>query len=109
MFARKVSMHLRPDGVPQFKQKLQNEIVPLLQKQDGFLEEITFLYLNGREVQTFSLWKTAEHAEMYNRSTYPEVIRIFASVVEGTTRVQTYEVLHSTFQNAAAISVGALT
>jgi hypothetical protein len=108
MFARKVSMHLKVDGVSQFKQKLETEIIPLLHKQKGFLDEITFLYLNGREVQAFSLWETAEDAEAYNRRTYPEVTRIFTSVVEGVTRVQTYEVLHSTFHKAAtAAAVGA--
>src|ERR1700738_3648383 len=93
MCARKVSMHLKVDGVSQFKEKLQNEIVPLLHKQKGFLDEITFLYLNGREVQAFSLWETAEDAEAYNRRTYPEGTRIFTSGVEGGTRVQTNHVL----------------
>jgi len=44
MFARKVSMHLKNDGAQAFKQKIENEIVPLLRKQKGFLDEITFLY-----------------------------------------------------------------
>jgi hypothetical protein len=109
MFARKVSIHLKPGEVFQFKEKLQNEIVPLLHKQKGFLDEITFLYLNGREVQAFSLWETAEDAEVYNRRTYPEVTRICTPVVEGVTRVQTYEVLHSTFHKAATAAVGAWT
>jgi heme-degrading monooxygenase HmoA len=110
MFARKVSMHLKADGVSQFKEKLENEIVPLLHRQKGFLDEITFLYMNGREVQAFSLWETAEDAEAYNRGTYPEVTRMFTSVVEGVTRVQTYEVLHSTFRMAAtAAAIGAST
>ena len=110
MFARKVSMHLKVDGVPHFKQKLETEIIPLLHKQKGFLDEITFLYLNGREVQAFSLWETSEDAEAYNRRTYPEVTRILTSVVEGVTRVQTYEVLHSTFHSVAtAAAVGAFT
>ena len=108
MFARKVSMHLKADGVSHFKHKLETEIIPLLHKQKGFLDEITFLYLNGREVQAFSLWETAEDAEAYNRATYPEVTRIFTSVVEGVTRVQTYEVLHSTFHKVATAAVGAL-
>src|SRR6267143_1937119 len=93
MFARKVSMHLKNDGAQAFKQKIENEIVPLLRKQKGFLDEITFLYPSGKEVHAFSLWETAEHAEAYNRGTYPEVTKILASVIEGAPRVQTYEVL----------------
>jgi len=29
------------------------------------------------------LWDKAEHAEAYNRGTYPEVTKFFATVVEG--------------------------
>jgi heme-degrading monooxygenase HmoA len=107
MFARKVSMHLKVDGVSLFKQRLETEVIPLLQKQKGFLDEITFLYLNGREVQAISLWETAEDAEAYNRRTYPEVTRILTSVVEGVTRVQIYEVLHSTFHSVATAAAAA--
>ena len=48
-----------------------------------------------------------KHAEAYNRGGYPEVTKILASVVEGTPRVQTYEVLNSTFHKVAALAVSA--
>jgi heme-degrading monooxygenase HmoA len=102
MFARKVSMQLKPGGAAEFKQKIEGEIIPLLRKQKGFLDEITFLYPSGKEVHAFSVWETAEDAEAYNRGTYPEVTKILASVMEGTPRVQTYEVLNSTFHKIAA-------
>jgi hypothetical protein len=102
MFARKVSMHLKNDGAQAFKQKIESEIIPLLRKQKGFLDEITFLYPSGKEVHAFSLWESAEHAEAYNRGAYPEVTKILAPVVEGTPRVQTYEVLNSTIKRTVA-------
>src|SRR5438445_8272132 len=102
MFARKVSMHLKVDGAAEFKKKIESEVIPILRKQAGFLDEITLLYPSGKEVHAFSLWETAEHAEAYNRVTFPEVTKILASVVEGTPRVQTYEVLNSTIQRTIA-------
>ncbi len=102
MFARKVSMHLKVDGTAEFKKKIEGEVIPLLRKQAGFLDEITLVYPSGKEVHAFSLWDTAEHAEAYNRGTYPEVTKIMASVIEGTPRVQTYEVLNSTIQKSIA-------
>jgi len=102
MFARKLYMYLKNDGARSFKLKLEGEITPLLRKQRGFLEQITFLYLNGREVQGFSLWETAEHAEAYNRETYPQVLRMLASVIEGTPRIETFEVLSSTLHKTCA-------
>jgi hypothetical protein len=105
MFAHKLSMYLKNDGALAFKQKIEAEIIPLLRMQKGFLEEITFLYLNGREVHAFSLWESAEHAEVYNRRAYPEVLRMLASVIEGRPLVQTYEVLNSTLpKSVAAVS-----
>jgi hypothetical protein len=102
MFARKVSMQLKSGGTLEFKQKIEGEIIPLLRKQKGFLDEITFLYPNGKEVHAFSLWETAEDAEAYNRLTYPEVSKVLATVIQGTPRVQTYEVLNSTLHKLAA-------
>ena len=95
MFAHKLSMYLKIDGALAFKHKIENEVVPLLRKQKGFLEEITLLYLNGREVHSFSLWESAEHAEAYNRGFFPEVAKMLASVIDGMPRIQTYQVLTS--------------
>lgn len=96
-------MHLKPDGATEFKQKIETEIIPFLRKQKGFLDEITFLYPNRKEVHAISLWETAEDAEAYNRGGYPAVTKLLASVIEGTSRVQTYEVLNSTIHKTVAV------
>ncbi len=102
MFARRVSMHLKPNSVPELTQRLEKEIIPLLRKQKGFQDEITFVAPSGTEAFGISLWEKAENAETYNRGTYPEVTKILARVVEGTPQVETYEVANSTFHKIAA-------
>jgi hypothetical protein len=102
MFARKVSMHLKPNSVAEFTQRLDKEIIPLLRKQKGFQDEITFVAPGGTQAFGISLWEKAENAEAYNRGTYPEVVKILARVVEGTPKVETYEVSNSTFHTIAA-------
>ena len=102
MFARKVSMHLKPNSVAEFTQRLEKEVLPLLRKQKGFQDEITFVVPGGAEAFGISLWETTENAEAYNRGTYPEVTKILAKVVEGTPQVETYEVANSTFHKIAA-------
>jgi hypothetical protein len=102
MFARKVSMHLKPNSVVEFTQRLDKEIIPLLRKQKGFQDEITFVAPSGTQAFGISLWERAENAEAYNRGTYPEVTRLLATVVEGTPQVETYEVANSTFHKIAA-------
>jgi len=106
MFARRVSMHLKPNSVPELTQRLEKEIIPLLRKQKGFQDEITFVAPGGKEAFGISLWENAENAEAYSRGTYPEVTKILATVVEGTPQVETYEVSNSTFHKiAAAVAV----
>lgn len=102
MFARRVSMHLKPNGAAELTQRLEKEIIPLLRKQKGFQDEITFVASGGKEAFGISLWDKAENAEAYNRGTYAEVGRLLASVVEGTPQVETYEVSNSTFHKIAA-------
>ncbi len=102
MFARRVSMHLKLNSVAELTQRLEREIIPLLRKQKGFQDEITFVAPGGREAFGISLWEKAENAEAYNRGTYPDVTKILAGVVEGTPQVDTYEVANSTFHKIAA-------
>jgi hypothetical protein len=102
MFARRVHMHLKPNSVAEFTQKLEKEILPLLRKQKGFQDEITFVGQGGTEAFGISLWDKAENAETYSRGTYPEVTKILATVVEGAPEVETYDVANSTFHKIAA-------
>jgi hypothetical protein len=102
MFARRVYMHLKPNSVAELTQKLEKDVLPLLRKQKGFQDEITFVGQGGREAFAISLWDKAENAEAYNRGTYPEVTKILAPVVEGTLQVETFEVANSTFHRIAA-------
>jgi hypothetical protein len=106
MFARKVSMHLKPNSVTEFTQKIENDVLPLLRKQKGFKDEITCVTTGEKEAFGISLWENKENAEAYNRGTYSEVTKILARVVEGTPQVETYEVSNSTFHKiAAAVAV----
>ena len=102
MFARKVSMHLKPNSVPEFTQRIEKDILPLLRKQKGFQDEITFVTPGEKEAFGISLWENRENAEAYNGGTYSEVTKILARVVEGTPQVETYEVSNSTFHKIAA-------
>jgi hypothetical protein len=102
MFARRVYMHLKPNSVAEFTQRLEKDILPLLRKQKGFQDEITFVGQSGREAFAISLWDKAEDAETYNRGTYPEVTKFLAAIVERTPQVETFEVANSTFHKIAA-------
>jgi hypothetical protein len=102
MFARSVTMRLKPNTVSEFNKTLEKEVLPLLQKQKGFRDELTLVSSNGSEVLGISLWDQKQDAEAYNRAAYPDVQRILSKVIEGTPQVQTYEVSMSTIHKTAA-------
>ena len=102
MFARRVSLNLKPNTKAEFAQQLQQEIIPLLRKQKGFQDEITFVVPSGKEAFAISLWDNKESAEAYNRGAYLEVAKLLSKVVEGTPRVETYEVSNSTYHKVGA-------
>ena len=102
MFARNVSIRLKPNSVAEFTKTLENEVIPLLRRQKGFQDEITFVVPGGTEAVGVSLWDQKENAEAYDRGTYPQVLSALSKVIEGTPNVQAYEVSNSTFHKIAA-------
>lgn len=104
MYARNVTMHLKANQAGEFGRTLERDILPLLRKQSGFQDEITFLTPDGSEAVAISLWDRKESAETYSRDTYPQVLKGLEKVVEGTPKVATFEVANSTFHKIAARS-----
>ena len=102
MYARNVTLHLKPNSVSELTEKFEKDILPLLRKQDGFTDEITFVAEGGRDAIAISLWDRKESADQYSRDTYPAVLNGLKSLVEGTPEVQAYEVGNSTFHKIAS-------
>lgn len=97
MYARKVSLHLKPDAVKDFSKKLETDVIPLLRKQKGFQDEITFTAPDGKRAIGISLWDRKESAELYERDSYAKVLKMLDEVSESVPRVEGYEVATSTF------------
>jgi hypothetical protein len=104
MVARKVSMHLKPNSVVELTRRLDEEVIPMLRKQKGFQDEIDFITTGGKDAFGISLWDRAEDAEAYSRAIYPEILKLLKPVLDGTPRVETYEVSNSTFHTIPAIA-----
>ena len=102
MYARNVTLHLKANKGAEFTKMLENDVLPVLRKQNGFKDEITFLAPEGNEAVAISLWEKKENAEAYGRDTYPTVLRSIQMLVEGTPEVDSYEVSNSTFHKIAS-------
>ena len=101
MFARNVSIHLKSNMLPDYTRTFEKDILPLLRKQNGFRDEITFAGPGGVDVTAISLWENKTDAETYNTNTYPEVLKTMARFIEGTPKVQTSDVVTSTCHKIA--------
>jgi heme-degrading monooxygenase HmoA len=102
MFTRHVTIKLKENSASEFPRIIENEIIPLLRKQKGFRDEVTFVVPERSEALALSFWDTKEDAEAYDRTGYQEVLKVLAKVVEGNPRIETYKVANSTFHKIAA-------
>ncbi|MCU1298807.1 MAG: hypothetical protein JWO91_3085 [Acidobacteriaceae bacterium] len=101
MFARNVSIHLKSNMLSDYTQAFEKDVLPLLRKQKGFKDEITFADNGGVDVTAISLWENKTDAETYNTNVYPQVLKTMARFVEGTPKVQTSDIVNSTFHTSA--------
>ena len=105
MFARNVSFHLKSNMLADYTRTFDKDILPLLRRQNGFKDEITFSAPDGVNVTAISLWDNKASADTYGSNSYPEVLKTMARFIEGTPTVQTSDVVNSTFHKIAAHAI----
>ena len=104
MFARNVSLRLKPNTLSEFTRIFDKEVIPMLRKQSGFRDEIAFTVPGGLDVVAISLWDTKEYAEAYKTAGYPEVLKMLDKVLDGTPKVQVSDVITSTIQKPTVLA-----
>ena len=98
-------MKLKANAVVKLPRIIENEVLPLLRKQKGLCDEISFVSPERSAAVSISLWDTKEDAEAYHRTGYPEVLKALSEVLEGMPTVATFETVTSTFHKAAVARV----
>jgi heme-degrading monooxygenase HmoA len=102
MHSRHVTWNLKPIKREEFTQMYNREVLPLLQKQNGFNDAIALVDEDGKQVVAISLWESKESADTYSRETYPQVLKSLGKVIDGTPQIRNYEVAVSTFHRTPA-------
>ena len=100
-FGRNVNFTVKAGKVDEFNRLMNTEILPLLKKENGFREEITFL--RGNTGMSVSTWDDRVGAETYHTKTYPEVLKKLNPVLEGTPRVDTWDAVLTTIPDAVRV------
>lgn len=105
MIARYVQVTIKPERVNEFRTLYENEILPLLQRQSGFLDEISLVTENkiDRHV-ALTLWKTKSDVESFHRREYPRMLEMLKPFVIGTPTLEYFTVEHSTFRKVESVA-----
>jgi hypothetical protein len=96
MFARTLSVQLQPNKFAEFTKTVENKILPLLRKQQGFKDEFILATPDSVDVLAISLWDTEKNAATYDAGAYKDVLKTLESMTSGTPKVVIREVISST-------------
>lgn len=102
MYAQMLKGQLKPEKIDFVTQTMEKEVIPLLRKQHGFRDELSFFDRNVKEGYQISLWENKADLEKYEREVYPKVRdKISAAFVKQPVS-HDYEVSNSTWHKIHA-------
>lgn len=107
MFARKAFFRLKSISLSaDFKWTFENEVLPLMRSQKGFVGLVMLANPGSLERITTSLWESAADAQGYDARAYPRVVKILSRTIDGFPKVHTFDdvtfTLHDETQRGAA-------
>lgn len=102
MFARNVTVHVKPNQQKEVNAKIDKEVLPLLRKANGFRDLIT-MSRDNNDTLGISLWNTKEQLDAYTKDTAPQVAKLLEPFITGVPEVLTYEVSSSTSHKYVAV------
>jgi hypothetical protein len=80
MFTHRAKIQLKPNSYIKL-QKIQSEIMPALRLQKGFCSCVTSIDAFWSRATEDTCWETQEAAETYQRTSYPETLKMLAEVM----------------------------
>ena len=95
MFARAVSIKVKPDCEAELTRILEQEVIPRFRQERDFLGLLAFIRPDGTEALSISLWDKEKSAGA-NCPASLSALAALARVVRGTPSVQVYKVSNST-------------
>ena len=103
MFTRFVECQVKPDKKDDFTNKLRNDVLPILQKQPGFVDLISLVSDDDPErVVSVSFWNSKQDAERYNREHFNRISEMLKPVLKRDPVVDTFNVDTWTTRRIAA-------
>lgn len=97
MYARMVKGQFKPEKFEFVRKTLETDVIPLLKKQKGFRDEMSFFDENHKEGYAISFWENKADLELYRRDVYPTVHEKMADAFVGKPTAHEFEISNSTW------------
>ena len=83
MFTQVVAVRTKPGKAREFTETIHDRIVPMLEDQPGFVNEILLVSdTEPDQILALSFWKSHQDAEHYSHEQYPRINELISSLVE---------------------------
>ena len=103
MFARVVECTVKAGKTQEFTTTIREQIVPILQDQNGFVDETILVSPSHPETTlSISFWRNQEDAERYHREHYPRIVSTLRPLLTADPNVRVFNVAHSETHKIAA-------
>lgn len=102
MFSRVVTCTIKPEKVNEFRTRLNNELLPKIQSQPGFVDSIESLDTNTGQFCCMTLWENKNAVERYSSGLFQEVATNLTPFLQAPPEVKTLTVENSSVHNIKA-------
>lgn len=102
MYSRTVSCTIDPARIDEFRAALNQNFLPRIQAQEGFIDNIESLDRATGEFSCMTLWRSKADVEAYDNGLFKEVSSALKPVMIEGPHVQTLPVENSSAHGVAA-------
>jgi quinol monooxygenase YgiN len=102
MYSRIVSCTIDPSKVSEFKHALNNQFLPRIQAQPGFIENIESLDPATGQFSCVTVWRSETDVNNYHKGLFQEVAAKLGPLMQDGPTVQTLPVENSSAHNIQA-------
>ena len=102
MIARIITCTVTPSKVTEFRTLLNTTLLPKVQSQPGFVENIEALDPNSGHFSSTTLWHNPADVENYDDRVFPEIVAKISPLLNGKPIVQTLPLENSYRHNVRA-------
>ena len=102
MYSRTVSCTIDPSRVSEFKSELNNQLLPRIQAQEGFVDNLESLDPATGEFSCTTLWETKSDVDNYDKGLFQEIAAKLGPLMKDGPTVKTLPVENSSAHRVMA-------